>query len=238
MTHRFWPTWLGAFFFVGVVLFFLTILWYLPAGRYNVANPYVVYFQGSLAGLKVGSPVEYRGLGVGKVADVYLSYDNKSKKIIIPVIIHFLRRRDEVEDFPRIQLLIKQGMRARLVSDSLISSSSHINLFFSDEAPHYTTNLTKYKQIPVAVITEDAISIDEVLKSAKIAINNFNDSLGDALVSVNTTLSGVNDLLGGPVVAQLQHALKEIKDASYSLRVLLDYLARHPESLVIGKQGG
>ncbi len=237
MAHRFWPTWLGAFFIGGVVLFFLTILWYLPAGRYDVANPYVVYFKGSLEGLDVGSQVEYRGIVVGKVSDVMLRYDKQTKEIVIPVLVQFLRRRDRYQELPDFKVLLKRGLRARLVKDSLISSSSHISLFFSRVKPYYASNLTKYTQIPVSPSKDQDIKVGDLLKSAKVAITTFNDTLGGAMLSVNNTLDGVNDLIGGPAVTQLTNAIAEIKEAAYSLRVLLDYLARHPESLVVGKQG-
>jgi paraquat-inducible protein B len=60
------------------------------------------------------------------------------------------------------------------------------------------------------------------------------------LVSAQGTLSNTGNLTR-PNSAQLQQldaALQEVSRAARSVRVLADYLERHPEALIRGKQGG
>ena len=40
---------------------------------------------------------------------------------------------------------------------------------------------------------------------------------------------------GSPVMHELLQALRELSEASRSMRSLADYLERHPESLIFGK---
>ena len=53
-------------------------------------------------------------------------------------------------------------------------------------------------------------------------------------------IGGVNGLVadGSPLQQELQTTLKELSSAARSIRVLSDYLDRHPDSLVFGKTGG
>lgn len=241
MANRYWTAALGIFFIGGIALFFLTTLWYLPAGNYDLTRPYVVYFPGSLSGIAVGTPVEYRGIKIGKVGDLYLHYDEKTKQVSIPVIIYFLRRYGRFQHFPEAKDLIRQGLQASIVRDSLISSSSHIALFFSKDKSYYSANDTSFIQIPVAAKTVESADLDQLMKSVQVSLTNLDQLMKSAKVSstnFSKLLNTTNIFLTGPTVTHFNATLSEIKDAANSLRVLLNYLARHPESLVTGKGKG
>src|SRR5262249_32704896 len=57
------------------------------------------------------------------------------------------------------------------------------------------------------------------------------------LDQAQTALGGVNGIVaeGSPLQHDLQVTLKELSAAARSIRVLSDYLDRHPDSLVFGK---
>jgi paraquat-inducible protein B len=59
------------------------------------------------------------------------------------------------------------------------------------------------------------------------------------LVSAQGTLDNTSSLTGpnSVQVQQLGNTLQEVSRAARSLRVLADYLERHPETLVRGKKG-
>jgi paraquat-inducible protein B len=59
------------------------------------------------------------------------------------------------------------------------------------------------------------------------------------LMSAQGTLVNTSNLTGpnSLQVQQLDHTLQEVSRAARSLRVLADYLERHPETLVRGKKG-
>jgi paraquat-inducible protein B len=48
---------------------------------------YVLYFQGSVKGLNIGSPVSFRGVNVGTVTNIQLVVDEEAVDVRIPVII-------------------------------------------------------------------------------------------------------------------------------------------------------
>jgi paraquat-inducible protein B len=80
--------------------------------------------------------------------------------------------------------------------------------------------------------------------------DNLQKALGDldlTLVSARGTLTAAQGTLGNTTnltaansaqVQQLNSTLQEVSGAARSVRVLADYLERHPESLIRGKKGG
>jgi paraquat-inducible protein B len=63
--------------------------------------------------------------------------------------------------------------------------------------------------------------------------------LVDTLRETSATVSGVRGMIeqGSPLSVELQRTLSEVSSAARSLRVLTDYLERHPEALLRGKGG-
>ena len=76
--------------------------------------------------------------------------------------------------------------------------------------------------------------------------DNLQKALGDldlTLVSARGTLTAAQGTLGKTAansaqIQQLDSTLQEVSGAARSVRVLADYLERHPEALIRGKQGG
>jgi len=79
------------------------------------------------------------------------------------------------------------------------------------------------------------------LKSADQLIGNVNDNIApgiaDTLTEVKRTMKSANQALASdsPVQQDLRGTLTELNRAAASLRLLTDYLQRHPESLIRGK---
>jgi paraquat-inducible protein B len=67
----------------------------------------------------------------------------------------------------------------------------------------------------------------EVVPEVKAALEDTRKTLGAA----RQTLSA-----DAPLQSDLRDALRELAKAAQSLRVLTDYLERHPETLIRGKQ--
>ncbi len=100
-----------------------------------------------------------------------------------------------------------------------------------------------------AGVKKDLDSLDATLVDAKKLINNVDTelvpSLKTDLESLQRTLAGVERAIdnadatllapNAPAQQELRDALTEFTRAARSLRVLLDYLERHPESPIRGK---
>jgi paraquat-inducible protein B len=118
---------------------------------------------------------------------------------------------------------------------------------------------TLLKRVDTDVTPELKATLDEVRRVLATADGLLKDGVGTTLRGVDTTLRGVDTtleelrrplatadlvlkntdatLLGrnAPIQQELRDALTEITLAARSLRVLMDYLDRHPDSLLRGK---
>jgi len=105
-----------------------------------------VYFDESIRGLKVGSPVEFRGVKVGEVVNFFLEGDAETGDFKIPILFKLQPERFNVEGTPKngedrenlyteiFKKLVARGFRAQLQSSSLLTGDLLINLDFHPNA--------------------------------------------------------------------------------------------------------
>jgi paraquat-inducible protein B len=81
-------------------------------------------------------------------------------------------------------------------------------------------------------------NLDELTREASTRIGPTMQSLQGASVQLEKTLSATSGLLGNSTTGagELPRALRDLREASRSVRLLTDYLERHPEALVQGKR--
>ena len=116
---------IGIFVVVAIVLVVAAVL-VVGSGKFLKNNPkFVMYFQGSVKGLSVGSPVQFRGVKVGAVTAINMLFNPKDLSIMIPVYVELesgtlkevegatidYRRTHKVREF--MDDLIKRGLRGQ-----------------------------------------------------------------------------------------------------------------------------
>jgi paraquat-inducible protein B len=82
-------------------------------------------------------------------------------------------------------------------------------------------------------------NLDQLTHDVQPQIQPLLQSLRDTAEATQRTLQSADRMLGGRASSNgdLSHLLRELTDAARSLRALTDYLDRHPESLIRGRQG-
>ncbi len=123
----------------------------------------------------------------------------------------------------------------------------------SDIEAKLTNIVAKLDKLPLDEIGNELrktlVSLDQTLQDAGKAVNRIDaevtpglkttlDEVRGAIGVVDRVLKNTDATLVGkdaPVQQELRDALQEITRAARSLRVLADYLERHPESLIRGK---
>jgi paraquat-inducible protein B len=114
--------------------------------------------------------------------------------------------------------------------------------------------VAKLDKLPLEAIGDDLrkalVSLDQTLKDASKAVNRID---ADVTPGLKTTLDDLQGTIGtvdrvlkntdatlvskdAPAQQELRDTLQEITRAARSLRILADYLERHPESLIRGKE--
>jgi len=73
---------LGIFIFISVVVLFLLIFFFAANKLFEKSDHYFVSYRGlSVGGLEVGSPVNYLGIAIGSISDIFI--DTKDVNVII-----------------------------------------------------------------------------------------------------------------------------------------------------------
>jgi paraquat-inducible protein B len=123
----------------------------------------------------------------------------------------------------------------------------------SDIEAKLTNIVAKLEKLPLDAIGEELkktlVSLDQTLQDAGKAVNRID---ADVTPGLKTTLDDLRGTIGvvdrvlkntdatlvgkeAPAQQELRDALQEITRAARSLRILTDYLERHPESVIRGK---
>ena len=218
---------------------------------------WLVHFDQSVRGLKIGAPVEFRGIEVGSVTDLRLEWDAEAKRFRIPVLIQIEPERighlgdpDPATRRANMDQLVARGLRAQLKSGSLVTGQLLVALdmhpgapaariAWSEPYPEFPTIGTPIEQIEanVASLTKklEKMPLDEIGASLKAALDALRVTLGEA----DRTLASATGLVGpqSPVNTELRRALVELTDAARALGLAADQIERQPNSLIFGKGG-
>ena len=174
--------------------------------------PVVSYFTDSITGLAPGSPVTFQGVRIGEVLGYDLTYDAATQQLRVPV-------RYEIEPervagsinaqgrtvIEKARLLVRQGIRARLMSANLVTGQQQIALeMIENAAPAEITlqgNVIVMPSVPgqFASIMD---GVNRVLTSIQAL------PLADIGRNVDSTIAGVNELVRGPELRQSLAALQ------------------------------
>ncbi|MFB1009851.1 MAG: MlaD family protein, partial [Thiopseudomonas sp.] len=227
------PFWIGAFLLSGLMLLAGGILVLSRDSLWSKPVEYVVYFTGALDGLDVGADVTYRGVKVGSVRDIRLSYDRKINDVVMPVVIRINSGSDnEPATGPQldrsIALLVERGLRAQLQTPSWLSGKAIVALDFFPGQDGYmpdrdVTGLTAIPTVPslidqAADVLRDLadglkeVPLRETLESANRALGSLDRLLGSG--ELEGSLSGINQLLTNinSLTGQVQQRLPSVLD--------------------------
>jgi len=160
---------------------------------------------------------------------------------------------------------VDHGLRAQIRNGNLLTGQLYIAMDFDPKAPKVAFN-PKLRPLEIPTVPGSFDKLQEQLqafvdKLSKLPIdqvaNNLNNNLvelqktmkqvnGDVLPQmrgtlqqVQKTLATANESLGedSPQRQQLSQAMDEVQRTARSVRVLTDYLGRHPEALIRGRTG-
>lgn len=233
--------------------------------EYKIGQKYVLNFNESVRGLTVGAPVYFRGIQVGEVNDIQLSFDTAIKEITVPVTITIdydrIGLKGSKEDTSqllstregRTNYFVQQGLRGQLQTGSLLTGQLYVAMdFFPDAKPFVIDWSTEPPVFPTepATLSKLTIHLSSILEKVDAMMtqakelsyklnHNLEPELSGTLKQAENTLVTIQDTLknNSPLQQDLQQTLREFTKAARSIKTLTDYLERHPESLIQGKKG-
>ncbi len=153
---------IGVFVVLSLSLFMTAIVIFGGNKFFAKERLIIAYFDGSLNGLSVGAPVTYRGVIIGQVKTIKIHIEGaglKSQEISIPIIIALSpestmiveddQNRNDSDIYDFMEAMCKQGLRAKLKLQSLVTGKRYVDLAFYENSPAiYRDTGNKYFEIP------------------------------------------------------------------------------------------
>jgi paraquat-inducible protein B len=201
---------IGVFVVVAVTLMAASLVVFGSGKFFQRTQNYVVYFDGSIKGLSVGSPVLWQGVHIGSVTSIVILTDLVKGKSQIPVLLQILPDefkvvRGERDPKKNLATLIQRGLRAVLVTQSFITGQLAIEVGFYPGTPivmrrSLDNEYAEYMEIPTIPSTTqrltealeklDLAALEKHLESALDGIAKFvNDP------ALNASIQGLKETL-------------------------------------------
>ncbi len=183
---------------------------------------FVMFFDGSVRGLNIGAPVEFKGIKVGSVLDIRLEFDSEDTSFRIPVLVEIEPERiiergsqEIISPYQTLEVLVEHGLRARLQTGSLLTGQLFVELGMFPDTPVKLNG----EQTPVPELPTIPASLEAMTQSIQSFLTKLNrveiDKIGSELLG---SLGAANDLLNAP---ELQGAVTDLQIAMESFRSIL-----------------
>ena len=213
---------IGAFV-LGAIALAVAGLFVLGGGKF-LKEKYmrVMYFDGSVKGLKVGAPVTFRGVEVGTISNITIRTNSKDLTTRIPVIVEI--DPDSIETpggylGDRLPQMIKLGLRAKLELQSLVTGQLQIELdYMPDTQAKLVGDKTKYAEIPTV-----ASSLSKFAKDLE------KIPLHEIVHRVTAVLANIDKFMDNPALNQ---SVNNLNQAILNLQKLVKDVNRHVDPLL------
>lgn len=217
MSKKVNPTAVGGFVLVALILS-VALLVFAGGGLFRErSETFVLFFQGSVSGLRVGAPVTLQGVEVGQVTGVAIRLGDNPEMINVPVYVEFDSHLvktglngDERLTMPEfIDQLVARGLRAQLQIQSLVTGQLQIQLDMFPTYPPIVTGLDKnYPEIPT--IASPIEKITETLGEMPLV---------EIINQVANITSGLDKIINAK---ETQSGLLSLTDSMVQLRTLME----------------
>lgn len=231
------PFLIGAFLLSGAVLLAAGLLVLSRDSLLSRPVEYVVYFTGALDGLDVGADVTYRGVKIGNVREINLSYDRSLNDVVMPVTIRIntdsARSSNTDRGFDRsIEPLIERGMRAQLQTPSLLTGKAIVALDFFPEQQGYIRDPHTIDLPAIPTVPSRIDQVADVLRDLAEGLREM--PLKETLEAANKTLLAFERLASAPEtqagIQSLSASLTNFEKISQQLQQRLPRMLDNVES--------
>jgi paraquat-inducible protein B len=227
------PVMIGAFVLGAVALIVIAILVFGSGRLFRQTREFVLYFDNSVNGLRIGAPVKIKGVEIGSVKDIRLQLEKDTQVNKIPVIIEIdlekLTSRGATtvaavdrEAFRK--AIVDRGLRGQLAMESLVTGLLYVALDFLPGTPitlvQQANGDYKYPEIPTLptslqqakdVFTQILSKLDEIDFKALIA-------------SLESTVDGIKRTVNSPdlqaTIRSLRQTMPKVDEAVVNMRNL------------------
>ena len=230
MNKRISPVLIGAFVAGALALVVITVV-ILGSGRlFRRSSEFILYFDSSINGLRIGAPVKFRGVEIGAVKDILLQLGPDLEVSRIPVIITIDQKKitsrggspASLDNPESVKTAIDRGLRGQLHMESLLTGLLYIELDFIPDAPaqfvQSEENRLPFQEIPtIPTVLEQAQDTASriIAKFDNIDFQGLINSLQKAAIGIDAT---TNSPALRTALQSLEKALPKVEEAVASIR--------------------
>jgi paraquat-inducible protein B len=233
MSQKISPTLIGGFVVGAIAVLLIAVIAFGSGRLFRQTREFVLYFDSSVNGLRIGAPVKFKGVEIGAVKDIRLQLEKGAQVDKIPVIVEIdlekLTSRgatgEVAKDVPTFQqAVIKQGLRGQLLMESLVTGLLYVGLDFFPGTPIRSVQREggkyQYPEIPTT-----PTSLEEAQDAVSRILSKLEELDFKALTqSLSETVDGVNKLVNSPELkaslGALQQTMPKVDDALLQVRKL------------------
>jgi paraquat-inducible protein B len=233
MNKKISPAMIGAFVLGAVALIVIAILVFGSGRLFRQTREFVLYFDNSVNGLRIGAPVKIKGVEIGSVKDIRLQLEKDTQVNKIPVIIEIdlekLTSRGATtvaavdrEAFRK--AIVDRGLRGQLAMESLVTGLLYVALDFLPGTPitlvQQANGDYKYPEIP---------TLPTSLQQAKDAFTQILSKLDEIdfkalIASLESTVDGIKRTVNSPdlqaTIRSLRQTMPKVDEAVVNMRNL------------------
>jgi paraquat-inducible protein B len=203
------PILVGAFVLGGLVLAVSAILLFGSMHLFARTFSIVGVFQGSVAGLNVGSPVTFRGVPIGKVDRMQAQLDVSNHTGVIPVYMQLdldkitWVKGDGSADAKGLQGAVDAGLRAQLRSNSLVTGQLSVDLDFYPGSPVRLVHMSgKEPEIPTMASDMqnlkaeiESLNLRELGEKTRLALSSMQHVLDETAGKIGPLADSISSTL-------------------------------------------
>lgn len=255
------PKLIGGFVVGAIALIVAGIVIFGSGTFLTQTKKYVLFFEGSVKGLSVGAPVDFRGVKVGTVQDIKIYLVAKDLSLRIPVFIQIdpnriteidsgsaesLKIKEHMRTGTLMDAMVKKGLKAQLSMQSLVTGQLYVNLDFYPNKPLRLVKITtEYPQLPTIPSPFEEISktfetlpLDELVNKITRSIAGIEEfvnspELKGILSSVNATSQKTQALMTD-LDQQIKPAMANLNSTLSEARSLLHNVNSQVKPLSVG----
>lgn len=216
-------------FVIAAVLIGVVAIIALGAGSFFQKTVMIeTYFQESVQGLDDGSPLKFRGVRIGKIAEITLvgkAYPTDRRYVLIRANLLPEMLRVKTTPLSRADMKdeVEKGLRIRLSFQGL-TGSAHLEMDYLDPKLNPSLNIDwkpKYCYIPStpSTITRISVAVDRIMKNLEsIDFKNTAENFNNSLKALSQALDKVNI---GKVGQEAEMLLAELRETNRRVALLL-----------------
>jgi paraquat-inducible protein B len=250
------PTLIGTFV-VGAIILVVGAVTILGSGRlFRKTYEFVLYFEGSVSGLREGASVKYKGVEIGSITNILLQLDEGAEANRIPVIIRLDADKisgrgfgGSLTDPAELKAAIDRGLRGQLQTESIVTGVLFVALDLFPESPAQyvqppgsryqeiptiTTTLQKAQDILGQLLTKlDDVDFKALLTSSADAVKTLGDLVKNQ--DLQEAFAGVSRLVNKPelhaAIRSLDQTVVKISQAADGVQKVAGSLDRNVATL-------